>query len=146
LLQGSGQILPQALPLWAAVMQPLPSSALPCLSQLPRPISPFSFRQISAGSLNKPLLLLLRGFLGFSLLCHHGPPSKVKEAKHEAHPYCDGLFNRRNKPQRIESFRLSTSVASGPEEEYAFNISRSPKKYFRRITHIKESSKRYLIA
>jgi len=93
-------------------------------------------------SFNEPLLLFLRGF-GFSLLRHHGPPSKVKEAKHEDRPYCDGLFNRRNEPRRIESLRLSTPGASGLEEKFSFNLSRSPKKYFRRITHNLESSKSY---
>jgi hypothetical protein len=124
------------LPLWAAVKRPLPSSALPCLLQLPPAnlavFLPADFCGLPYRlSFNEPLFLLfLRGFLGFSLLRHHWPPSKVKEAKHEARPYCDGLFNRRNKPRRIEFLRLSTRGASGPEEKSAFNLSRSPRKIF----------------
>src|SRR2546427_4637915 len=129
---------------------PPPSSALPCLSQFPRPISPY-FPTDFCGfpyrlSFNEPLLLLfLRGFLAFSLLRHHWPPSKVKEGKHEARPYCDGLFNRRNEPRRIEFLRLSTRGASGPKKNLRSIYRDHRKKYFRRITHNQESSKSYLI-
>jgi len=92
---------------------------------LPADIYGFPYRL----SFNEPLLLLLRGFLGFSLLRHHWPPLKVKEGKHEVRPYCDGLFNRRNDPQRIEFLRLSTPGASGLEEKLAINMSQ-PEKIF----------------
>ena len=73
------------------------------------------------------LLLLLCGFFGFSLLRHHRPPSRVKEAKQESRPCCGGLFNRRSKLRRIESLRLSTRNASGAEEEFCGVCARSAK-------------------
>jgi hypothetical protein len=67
------------------------SSALPCLSQLPRPISPFSFRRISAGSLTDFLstrryFFFFAAFLAFLFLAIADLRQRLKEAKHGAHP------------------------------------------------------------
>jgi hypothetical protein len=64
----------------------------------------------------------LAAFLAFLFFAITGLHQWLKEAKHEARPYCDGLFDRRNEPRRTESCCLSTGGASGLEEKYAFNI------------------------
>ena len=121
MLPGSGQILPQALPLRSAMKLPLTSLAPPCLSQLPEPIP--RFRRISAGLVTQHYFFFLAAFLAFLFFAITGLHHWLKEAKHEARPYCDGLFDRRNEPRRTEACCLSTGGASGLEEKYAFNIS-----------------------
>jgi hypothetical protein len=69
----------------------------------------------------------LAAFLAFLFFAITGLHHWLKEAKHEARPYRDGLFDRRNEPRRTESCCLSTGGASGLEEKYAFNISKSAK-------------------
>ena len=127
-LQGSGQVLPQLchwrrlwngrLDIGAAVLVAVSPAYLP-VAILPANLGGFNLTLL--------LLLLLRCFLGFSLLRHHWPPSRVKEAKHESRPYCGGLFNRRSKLRRIESLRLSTRKASGAEEEFCRICAQSAK-------------------
>ena len=126
-------------------MRPLPSSALPCLSQLPRPISPFPSGRFLRVPSTSHYFFFFAAFLAFLFFAITGLHQRLRK-QNEVRPYCDGLSNRRNEPRRIEFLRLSTSGASGPEEKSAFNISRSPKKYFRRITHNRESSKNYFAA
>lgn len=121
MLPGSGQKLPQALPLRSAVKLPTPSLAPPCLSQLPELIP--RFRRVSAGLLPKHYFFFFVAFLAFLFFAITGLHQWLKEAKHEARPYRDGLFDRRNKPRHTESCCLSTGGASGLEEKYAFNIS-----------------------
>jgi hypothetical protein len=97
----------------------------------PRPIPPFSSRRISAGSLTDFLtshyFFFFAAFLAFLFLAIADLRQRLKEAKHGARPYRDGLFNRRNEPRRIESFCLSTYVASGLEEKLVINMSQSAK-------------------
>ena len=66
-------------------------------------------------------------FLAFLFFAITGLHQRLKEATHEARPYCDGLFDFRNDPRRTESFRLSTSGASGLEEKFVFNMLQSAK-------------------
>ena len=144
MLLGSGQILPQALPLRAAVTLPLPSLAPPCLSQLPELIP--RFRRVSAGLLPKHYFFFLVAFLAFLFFAITGLHQRLKEAKHEARPYCDGLFDCRNEPQRTESFRLSTSGASGLEEKFVFNMSQSAKNILGGLHIIRKAARAILIA
>ena len=105
---------------------PLLSLAPPCLSQLPEPIS--NSRRISAGYLLCfNYFFFFEAFLAFLFFAITGLHQRLKEAKHEARPYCDGLFDFRNEPRRTESFRLSTSGASGLEEKVVFNMLQSAK-------------------
>jgi hypothetical protein len=109
------------LDIGAAVLVAVSPAYLPVAILLPVDLCGFL-------ALNLKLLLLFLGcFLGFSLLRHHWPPSRVKEAKHENRPYCNGLFNRRSKLRRIESLRLSTRKASGAEEKFARICTQSAK-------------------
>jgi hypothetical protein len=82
----SGQVLPRARPRRTALEAPIrhrrcrfaaafPVCSQPCFSR-PRLCGRAGLLQ----RLRNLLLLLLRSFLGFSLLRHHKPPSKVKEA------------------------------------------------------------------
>jgi len=144
-LPRSGQILPQALPLRAAVK-------LPLLHWRRRAYRSFPSRSPASGDFPRVLYLLcfnyfffFEAFLAFLFFAITGLHQRLKEAKHEARPYCDGLFDFRNEPRRTESFRLSTSGASGLEEKFVFNMLQVCEKYFRRITHNKKSSKSYLI-
>lgn len=126
-LPRSGQILPQALPLRAAVK-------LPLLHWRRRAYRSFPSRSPASGDFPRVLYLLcfnyfffFEAFLAFLFLAITGLHQRLKEAKHEARPYCDGLFDFRNEPRRTESFRLSTSGASGLEEKFVFNMLQSAK-------------------
>jgi hypothetical protein len=83
LLRGSGQVLPRARPLRKALLESLPSTTLPVSPQLSRLLPSPAFLD-RAGAVGRVigdfaylLLLFLGSFLGFSLLRHHWPPSKV---------------------------------------------------------------------
>ena len=85
-------------------------------------------------------------FLAFLFFAITGLHQRLKEAKHEARPYCDGLFDCRNEPQRTESFRLSTSGASGLEEKFVFNMSQSAKNILGGLHIIRKAARAILIA
>src|SRR5215472_5285450 len=81
--RGSGQVLPRARPR-RTVPRHRSVTGAAASPQLSRPVPSPAFldRAFAVGRVyfNYLLLLFLRSFLGFSLLRHHKPPSKVKEA------------------------------------------------------------------
>jgi hypothetical protein len=85
-------------------------------------------------------------FLAFLFFAITGLHQRLKEGKNEARPHCDGLFDCRNKPRRTESFRLSTSGASGPEEKFVFNMSQSAKNILGGLHIIRKAARAILIA
>jgi len=85
-------------------------------------------------------------FLAFLFFAITGLHQRLKEGKHEARPYCDGLFDCRNEPRRTESFRLSTSGASGLEEKVVFNMLQSAKNISGGLHIIRKAARAILIA
>jgi len=85
-------------------------------------------------------------FLAFLFLAIADLRQRLKEVKHQVRPYCDGLFNRRNEPRRIESFCLSTCGASGLKEKLALNMLQPAEKHVGRITHNLKSGKSFFAA
>jgi len=151
----SGQVLPRARPQRTALQAPVPSPALPLRRSFPGlfPALLFLDREFAVGRVYfsdfaKLLLLFLRSFLGFSLLRHHKPPSKVKEAstapvelRRTIRP--SGVTRRRiscrstrRAIQNLFSARNSCSLAR------TNNIAQ---KIFSSIAHIKQSSKKFLV-
>jgi hypothetical protein len=82
-------------------------------------------------------------FLAFLFLAIADLRQRLKEVKHGARPYRDGLFNRRKKSGRIEFLCLSTCGASGLEEKLVINMLQPAKKHVRRITHNLKSGKSF---
>lgn len=122
--------------------------------QLSRPIPSPAFldREFAVGRVYfsdfaKLLLLFLRSFLGFSLLRHHKPPSKVKEASTAPVELRRAIRPSGPTRRRIScrSTRRATQNHFSARNSCSFaRANNIAQKIFSSIAHIKQSSKKFL--